>query len=103
MWRDLESLGIFQFKIDGELPNIIKLLNTEAKKKNPNGKLKETKEGRLALMFLLGFYDGDGHWDGGMAAVIYNTKKKFLLQVKQYFESPNNVRQIYKGLIDEES
>ena len=103
MWRDLESLGIFQFKIDGELPNIIKLLNTEAKKKNPNGKLKETKEGRLGLMFLLGFYDGDGHWDGGMAAVIYNTKKKFLLQVKQYFESPNNVRQIYKGLIDEES
>jgi len=102
MWRDLESLGIFQFKIDEKLPNVIKLLIKEAIKKNPTGELKETKEGRLALMFLLGFYDGDGHWDGGMAAVIHNTKKKFLTQIKQYFKSPNDVRRAFKGIIDEE-
>lgn len=103
MWRDLESLGIFQFKIDGELPNIIKSLISEAKRKNPSGNLKETKEGRLALMFLLGFYDGDGRWDSGMSAVIFNTKKQFLKQIKQYFESPNDVRRVFNGLIDKET
>jgi len=103
MWQDLENLGNFQFKDDGELPNIIRSLIKKAKKKNPNGTLKETKEGRLALMFLLGFYDGDGHWDGGMSAVIYNSKKQFLKQVKQYFESPNEVRRGFRGKIDEET
>ncbi|TKJ22684.1 MAG: hypothetical protein CEE43_05505 [Promethearchaeota archaeon Loki_b32] len=68
MWFDLVKLGILKFKYKGHVPYIIKDLISQARKANPDGKLILTEDGRLALNFLMGFYDGDGNHHGGMSA-----------------------------------
>ena len=78
MWYDLKKLGIFNFKNSGKVPHIVKQLINMAQLKNPSGQLISSKEGRLALNFLMGFYDGDGNYRGGMSARILNSKKTFL-------------------------
>ena len=106
MIRDLDRLGFFQFKHDGELPDIVKLFITKAKRevsKNPSLRLSDIYEGRIALTFLLGFFDGDGTHRGGMSAKITNTKKTFLDQIVQYFECKNKVSLSYEEVIDDET
>ncbi|MBA7668195.1 hypothetical protein ES703_76304 [subsurface metagenome] len=74
MWYDLKKLGIFDFKNSEKVPRIIKQLINKAKLKSPFGQLISSKEGRLALNFLMGFYDGDGNYRGGMSARIFKIK-----------------------------
>ena len=49
-------------------------------------------EGRLALTFLRGFYDGDGHWYGKLQSNVANSNKKLLEDIKNFYFSPNLVR-----------
>lgn len=103
MWYDLENLGLFDFKNSGKVPCIVKRLISKAKLKNPNGKLSNSKEGLLALKFLIGFYDGDGNYRGGMSARILNSKKLFLEEIANLFEVPNEVKVNAKKYIDKET
>ncbi len=100
MWQDLVKLGIFEFKNHGQVPHIITDLIKSAKVKKPYGQLIETKEGSLALRFLLGFYDGDGNLHSRMSARILNSKKEFLIGIKDLFDIPNNVGKNNEKLID---
>ncbi|MHA1192748.1 MAG: hypothetical protein ACTSP9_10690 [Promethearchaeota archaeon] len=63
-----------------------------AKLKNPNSQLVSSKEGLLALKFLIGFYDGDGNYRGGMSTRILNSKKIFLEEIVDLFDIPNEVK-----------
>ncbi len=103
MWRDLEKLGIFDFKNSGKVPRITKKLINEAKIKNPFGDLMSTDEGRLSLIFLNGFYNGDGNYSGGMSARILNSKKEFFEEIREFFNIPSTVRQNSKGLRDKDT
>ncbi len=51
-----------------------------------------TQSGSLALAWLLGFYDGDGHHMGGRSASIGSSSQSFLSQIKQDFMARNQVR-----------
>ncbi|MBA7504718.1 hypothetical protein ES706_03372 [subsurface metagenome] len=51
-----------------------------------------TKSGKLALAWLLGFYDGDGHYGGERSASIASSSKTFLESIKRVFLSKNSVR-----------
>ncbi|MHA2391843.1 MAG: hypothetical protein ACXAEX_07725 [Promethearchaeota archaeon] len=92
MWHDLKNLGIFDFKNSGKVPRIIVQLINKIKLKNPKNQLISSIEGRLALNFLIGFYDGDGNYRGGMSARILNSKKKFLEEIIDLFNIPNEVK-----------
>lgn len=103
MWLDLERLGIFEFKNYGLVPHIVKDLINRARKENPHSKLIQTEEGRLALNFLMGFYDGDGNHHGGMSARIVNTKKSFLDEIVDLYRIPNNVNVNNKRKVDKKT
>lgn len=79
MASDLDKLGFTRFK-HGKigLPQYFRLKIIEAQKEASNtGKhWIDTHSGRIALAFLLGFYDGDGTYMGGRQAKIYSTNKK---------------------------
>ncbi len=103
MWHDLKRLGIFEFKNHGMVPQTIKDLINRSKAKKPDGQLIETREGCLALRFLLGFYDGDGNYRGGMSARILNSKKIFLEEVADLFSISNEVNVNAKKEFDEKT
>ncbi len=50
-----------------------------------------TLPGKVALSFLLGFYDGDGHYEGSKYAEICSSSKEFLEHIKELFEIKNKV------------
>lgn len=56
-------------------------------------------EGRLALTFLRGFYDGDGHWYGKLQSNVTNSNKKLLEDIKNFYFSPNLVRPHKNGVV----
>ena len=97
--NDLIKNGFYQFKKSNQFPKSIILYLMSAK--NKSSKLSDSNEGKIALGFLLGFYDGDGHFNGGKGAEIYNTKKNFLLQLKDLYEIKNEIRLDKKKQIDE--
>jgi len=103
MWYDLKKLGIFNFKNSGKVPHIVKQLINMAQLKNPSGQLISSKEGRLALNFLMGSYDGDGNYRGGMSARILNSKKSFLEEIVDLFDIPNEVNINSKYYIDKKT
>ena len=97
MADDLRNLKFLDFKYGNiGLPPIISLNITNAKRevsKHYNStNWYYTRFGMNALSFLLGFYDGDGHYRGGLSAAIYSTNKLFLDEVKVLFEIQNRVR-----------
>ncbi|GAH41865.1 unnamed protein product, partial [marine sediment metagenome] len=51
--------------------------------------------GRIALRFLLGFFDGDGWYDANSngRAVIYSSSKPFLEQIKILYGIKNKVQE----------
>ncbi|KKN13701.1 hypothetical protein LCGC14_1003700 [marine sediment metagenome] len=71
------------------VPNYVKESLSEAKK--ISNQWWTTSQGKIALSFLLGFYDGDGHYKGGKSAVIYSASKMFLEDVKKVFGIKNRV------------
>jgi len=103
MWKDLKNLGIFEFKNESKVPHIIKDLINQAMNEISITKLNQTREGRMALDYLMGFYDGDGSYRGGYSAAIYNSKKLFLEEIKDLFEIPNKISVNSKEKIDKKS
>ena len=100
MWHDLKNLGIFDFKNSGKVPRIIKQLINKIKAKHPKNQLISSIESRMTLNFLIGFYDGDGNYRGGMSARILNSKKKFLEEIIDLFDIPNEVKINAEKFID---
>lgn len=100
--KDLMDHGFFEFKDGGMMPHVITQLVDAAYAQSND--LSDTIEGRIALSFLLGFYDGDGS-KTGRSGYIASNKKLFLLQVKNLFKVPikNQVFPIIKRKIDSET
>ena len=97
MADQLRDLGFLEFK-SGRigLPQVVLSALIDAKREasrisNP-GAWYYTKSGMLALSFLFGFYDGDGHYRGGLSANIYSTNKMILDEIKVLFGIENRVR-----------
>lgn len=87
MAEQLESLGFLEFKAGNiGLLDIIKFQLRNAKNYKYWG---DTQEGKKALSFLLGFYDGDGHLKKSRTAYIISNNKKLLYEIKILFGSPN--------------
>ncbi|MBA7696113.1 hypothetical protein ES703_104755 [subsurface metagenome] len=86
---------------EGDVPNFVYETVTNARQTEITKFLSDSSEGKIALAFLLGFFDGDGHYDGGMSAEIYSSKKGFLMQIKEIFGITNQVRKAKKEIIDE--
>lgn len=100
MYQTLEKLGMIELKKGniGLLPIIKNLITAAALKSNLKMGtdnfaigLLDTLEGRLALGFLRGFYDGDGEWKGGRHGMLYNSNYHLLIEIKEYYSSPNEV------------
>ncbi len=94
MAKDLESLGFRGSKNSTiGIPNVIKQVVSKGKQVGLNKKIdwKSTKFGKIALAWLLGFFDGDGTYIGGNQAKIYNSNKKLLDEIRNYYEIVNNV------------
>ena len=60
-----------------------------------------TSKEKLALAFLLGFYDGDGSWFGGRSAEIYSSNKELLIQIKQAFKIEYPVRKTKNQVVND--
>lgn len=91
----LKQLGFVLFKKNKiGLPDFIKVLirnaKIEAGDKNIR-KWSKTRRGKMALSFLMGFYDGDGSKTGPYSAKIYNSNRNLLEDIKIHFGSPNKV------------
>ncbi|MBY9014004.1 MAG: hypothetical protein KGD70_16685, partial [Candidatus Lokiarchaeota archaeon] len=76
------------------LPQLVIRTLIKAKKLALKSSIKyhQTIEGKCALSFLLGFYDGDGTLLKGKHARISNSNKIFLDEVKIVFRLHNRVR-----------
>jgi len=91
MAQDIDDLGFQSSKAEQKfVPDYIVQALTEAKK---TSKIDWwlTLPGQVALAFLLGFYDGDGTYEGGRSAQILSSSKQFLEHIKKLFEIKNDV------------
>lgn len=52
-----------------------------------------TIPGKVALAFLIGFYDGDGTYVRCKSAEIYSSSEQFLEQIRELFEIKNFIRE----------
>ena len=90
----LKDLGLFGSKssrknVPDFVKKAIKLAKDEAREKNFHWS--ETKHGKIAHAWLLGFYDGDGTHGGGYHAIVLAASKDLLEEIKDLFNSPNHV------------
>lgn len=93
----LRGLGLLDFKSGRRgLPQVVLLALIDAKhetsKTSNVNAWYYTESGRNALSFLMGFYDGDGHYRGSLSAGIYNTNKMLLDEIKVLYRIENRVR-----------
>lgn len=93
MTDDLKNLGLLRFKQKKILPKKIKLFIKKAKIECNNSKIHwyKTYHGKLALAWLLGFYDGDGTHKEGRTAIIYSSSRELLVVIKKEYEIPNRI------------
>jgi len=94
MTNQLEELGFSSSKAERKyIPDYVEQAYREAKtiSKQTNLDWWLTDPGKVALAFLLGFFDGDGSYQGGRIARIFSSNKGFLEQVKEFFEIKNEV------------
>lgn len=94
MAKDIDKLGFQSSKAEQKFIPIyviqaLKKANKMAKQTNMDWWL--TTPGKVGLAFLLGFFDGDGHYAGSRYAEICSSSKKFLEQIKELFEIKNKV------------
>jgi hypothetical protein len=90
----LDNLGFRSSKNElNTLPNYVVQCLDKAKKKAKQEKIEwwQTLFGKVALGYLLGFYDGDGAYKGGKSAVIYAKNKRYLNHIKELFEIKNKI------------
>lgn len=94
MAKDIDNLG-FQNTKAGQnyLPDYVVQALKKARETSKRKPIDwwVTLHGKVALSFLLGFYDGDGHYAGGRYAKICSSSKEFLEQIKELFEIKNKV------------
>ena len=94
MANDIDKLGFQSSKAEQKfIPNYViqtlKKANKMAKQTNIDWWL--TTPGKVGLAFLLGFFDGDGHYAGSRYAEICSSSKNFLEHTKELFEIKNKV------------
>ncbi len=97
MAEKIDKLGFQSSKAEQKfVPNYLVQALKEAKKtsKQTNIDWWLTLPGKVALAFLLGFYDGDGSYEGGRSAKIYANSKQFLEHIKELFEIKNKISTI---------
>ncbi len=83
MIEDLLRNGYSSSVMGAGLPEIIKRANED-----------------MALVFLLGFFDGDGTWYGGRSAEIYSSNKMILMDIKKKFKIKYPIRTTKEPVID---
>ena len=83
MIKDLLRNGYSSSVMGAGLSEIIKIMDEE-----------------LALVFLLGFFDGDGTWYGGRSAEIYSSNKIILIDIKKKFKIKYPIRTTKEAVID---
>ena len=89
-----EDLGFQSSKAEQKyVPDYVVESVKEAKKisKQTNLDWWLTTPGKVALAFLLGYYDGDGSYGGGRSATIVASSKQFLEHIKELFGIKNKV------------
>jgi hypothetical protein len=94
MVKDIDDLGFQSSKAEQKyVPNYVMESLKEAKKIVKQTKVGWwlTTPGKLALAFLLGYYDGDGEYLGGRTAKIYSSSKSFLEHISELFGIKNKV------------
>jgi len=90
MAKDIDKLGFQSSKAEQKfIPNYVIQALKKARQTNIDWSL--TSPGKVGLAFLLGFFDGDGHYAGSRYAEICSSSKKFLEQIKELFEIKNKV------------
>ena len=90
MAKDIDELGFQSSKAEQKfIPNYVIQALKKAKQSTIDWWL--TTPGKVGLAFLLGFFDGDGHYAGSRYAKICSSSKKFLEQIKELFEIKNKV------------
>ena len=101
MYNTLAELGLFGSKSERKsVPSIIQEAIRLAKKEveNTGAHWSETSYGKVAHAWLLGFFDGDGQYDGHKprtskySAQIYSVSEELLKEIKDLFEIENDVR-----------
>lgn len=94
MARDIDDLGFQGVKVkQKKLPTYVLRAVRKAKDSNENTSIEwwETLSGKVALAFLLGFYDGDGSYAGGKSASIVANSKQYLEEIKEIFDIKNKL------------
>ncbi len=92
----LERHGLFKYKIDCEVPDLVKNAVERAKEEAKGKSIHWSKTywGILVHAWLLGVYDAEGHYNRGtgMSAYLTSSSKKLLEEIKEFFEIRHNVR-----------
>ncbi len=94
MAQDIDYLGFQSSKAEQKfVPDYVIQALKKAKKiaKQTNIDWWLTIHGKVALAFLLGFYDGDGTYKGDRQARIYVSSKDFLEHIKKLFKIKNKI------------
>ena len=84
MVEDLRKLGFFEARGEMNKRRLPCSILSRIKKDN--------KIGEVALSFLHGFFDGDGHYHGGLCGSIFSSSKPFLEHLKKIYRIDNEIR-----------
>ncbi len=104
MVQDLIDLGFFESRGDmsqRQLPHSI--LFQIAKANKIAGDWSGSKSGRIALAFLHGFFDGDGHYYGGSSGAVFSSSKSFLKHLKKSYNIDNAIREHFHKSVPNDS
>lgn len=92
MARDLTNLGFLKLKSYKEgLPSYVKSAIQKARLEDKD-QWWLNDSSKIALAWLLGFYDGDGTLDDNRYSMIYSNNKKLLQEIKQFFRVKSNIK-----------
>lgn len=104
MVEDLINLGFFESRGEmnsRQLPHSI--LFHIAKANEIGGDWSRSKSGGIALAFLHGFFDGDGHYYGGSCGSIFSSSRIFLESLKGFYNIDNEIREHFHKSVPNDS
>lgn len=104
MVEDLKDLGFFESR--GEmnkrrLPHSIIFHITQVNK--IGGDWFKSKSGKIALAFLHGFFDGDGHSYSVSCGAVYSSSRTFLKHLKKLYNIDNTIRERFHKSVPNDS